>query len=63
MNANTLIEIIMSWTSEQHSHRGRLARAFRDNMGDDPHLQAQRLTLLGIHAEKQSQRKAGLALV
>jgi hypothetical protein len=62
MAADKIWDAIMSWTSED-SHRGALARAFRDNLGNDARLQAKRLGLLSIHAERQAQRKAGLALV
>ncbi|WP_330247128.1 hypothetical protein OHA33_33100 [Streptomyces sp. NBC_00562] len=62
MAADEMITIIMSWADEQ-SHRGRLVRAFQSDMGHDPLLQDQRLAMLGIHAEKQAKRKAGLALV
>jgi hypothetical protein len=57
-----MLKAIMSWSSED-SHRGRLVRAFQSNKGNDASLQAHRLALLGIHAEKQAKRKAGLALV
>jgi hypothetical protein len=62
MAADEMLKIIFSWADED-SHRGRLVRAFRANMGNDARLQAHRLSLLGIHAEKQAQRTAGLALV
>ncbi|MER6219001.1 hypothetical protein ABT189_00125 [Streptomyces sp900105755] len=59
MAAEELIEIIYSWESE-NSHRGRLVRALKSNADNDPALQAKRLALLGVHAEKQARRKAGL---
>ncbi|MER5898892.1 hypothetical protein ABT150_01955 [Streptomyces mirabilis] len=62
MAAEEMLKIIMAWANED-SHRGRLVRAFRSNMGNDAQLQAKRLALLGLHAEKQAKRKAGLALV
>ncbi|MFF4464857.1 hypothetical protein ACFY13_35765 [Streptomyces mirabilis] len=62
MAADEMLKVIMSWASED-SHRGRLVRAFQSDMGHDPVLQAKRLAMLGIHAERQAQRKAGLALV
>lgn len=61
MAADQLMAVIFSWVSED-SHRGALARAFRDNLGDDAQLQAKRLGLLSIHAERQATRKAGLSL-
>ena len=62
MAVDELFRVIMSWESED-SHRGRLVRALRNDMGHDPALQAERLTLLGIHAERQAKRKAGLVAV
>ena len=62
MSADDMMARIFSWAGED-SHRGRLVRAFRSNMGNDPRLQAKRLALLAIHAEKQAMRKAGLSLV
>lgn len=62
MAADQLMAVIFSWVSED-SHRGALARAFRGNLGNDARLQAKRLGLLSIHAERQAQRKAGLSLV
>ncbi|MGW0626954.1 hypothetical protein [Streptomyces sp. NPDC002758] len=62
MSADDLMARIMSWTSED-SHRGRLARAFKSNMGDSAELQAKRLGLLSIHMEREAHRKRGLALI
>lgn len=62
MAAEDFLKVIMSWASED-SHRGRLVRAFQSDMGHDPVLQAKRLAMLGIHAERQAQRKAGLVAV
>ncbi|MFE4577334.1 hypothetical protein [Streptomyces chartreusis] len=62
MSADDMLKVIMSWQSED-SHRGRLARAFQTDMGHDPVLQAKRLAMLGIHAERQAKRKAGLTPV
>ncbi|MFD3834780.1 hypothetical protein ACFWWC_00755 [Streptomyces sp. NPDC058642] len=59
MSAEEMIKVIMSWSGED-SHRGRLVRAFQSDMGNDPALQAKRLAMLGLHAEKQAKRKAGL---
>jgi hypothetical protein len=61
MAADQLISAILSWASEK-SHRGALARAFRDNLGNDARLQSKRLAMLGIYAEEQAKRKNGLAL-
>jgi hypothetical protein len=62
MAADEMLKIIFSWSGE-NSHRGRLVRALQSNMGNDPVLQAKRLAMLGIHAERQAKLKAGLALV
>lgn len=62
MAAEEMLKIIMSWAGED-SHRGRLVRAFQSNMGNDARLQAERLAMLGIHAERQAKRTAGLSLV
>lgn len=62
MSADEMITTIMSWSTED-SHRGRLVRAFQSDMGHDPVLQAKRLAMLGIHAERQAKRKAGLVAV
>ncbi|MFE9765074.1 hypothetical protein ACFYPC_11160 [Streptomyces sp. NPDC005808] len=59
MAAEDMLKIIMSWENE-NSHRGRLVRALQSNMGNNPVLQAKRLAMLGLHAEKQAKRKAGL---
>jgi hypothetical protein len=59
MAADEMIKAIMSWRNED-SHRGRLVRAFQTDMGNDPVLQAKRLAMLGLHAERQAKRKAGL---
>ncbi|WP_217549594.1 hypothetical protein [Streptomyces sp. GbtcB6] len=59
MAAEEMIRVIMSWENE-NSHRGRLVRAFKSDMGNDPVQQAKRLAMLGLHAEKQAKRKAGL---
>ncbi|PKW08967.1 hypothetical protein SAMN05428944_3889 [Streptomyces sp. 1222.5] len=59
MAAEEMLKVIMSWASE-NSHRGRLVRAFQSDMGSDPVLQAKRLAMLGLHAERQAKRKAGL---
>ncbi|MCX4576576.1 hypothetical protein OHB41_26060 [Streptomyces sp. NBC_01571] len=59
MAAEEMLNVIMSWERE-NSHRGRLVRAFKSNLDNDPAKQAHRLALLGIHAEKQAKRKAGL---
>ncbi|MFB7311473.1 hypothetical protein [Streptomyces sp. NPDC056192] len=59
MAAEEMLKVIMSWERE-NSHRGRLARAFKSNQDNDAVAQAHRLALLGIHAEKQAKRKAGL---
>lgn len=60
MSASKVFEFIMSWAAED-THRGRLARAFQNNMGDDPQLQAQRMGLLSVYLEREAKR--GLALV
>lgn len=62
MSADDMLKIIMAWESE-NSHRGRLVRAFKADMGHDPVLQAKRLAMLGLHAERQAKRKAGLVPV
>ncbi len=62
MAAEEMLSVIMSWAGED-SHRGRLVRAFKSDMGNDPVLQAKRLAMLGIHAERQAKRKAGLVAV
>jgi hypothetical protein len=62
MAAEDFLKVIMSWASED-SHRGRLVRAFQSDMGHDPALQAQRLTMLGLHAERAAKRKSGLVAV
>ena len=62
MSAEKVLEHILSWASED-SHRGRLARAFRDNLGDSPELQAKRVGLLSIYLEREAHSRRGLSLV
>lgn len=52
MTATKVFEQILSWASED-SHRGRLARAFQTNMGNDPALQAQRMGLLSAYLARE----------
>ncbi|MGW5034705.1 hypothetical protein ACWEQW_25975 [Streptomyces nigra] len=59
MAADEILRVIMSWADED-SHRGRLVRAFQANAGNDVMLQAKRLAMLGLHAERQAKRAAGL---
>ncbi|WP_412077561.1 hypothetical protein ACLF6K_24180 [Streptomyces xanthophaeus] len=54
MSADEVFTHIMSWASE-NSHRGRLARAFKTNMGNSAELQAQRIGLLSIYMEREAQ--------
>ncbi|MFG2739161.1 hypothetical protein ACGFY0_03695 [Streptomyces chartreusis] len=51
MSADDMLKVIMSWESED-SHRGALVRAFKTNHLDSPVLQAQRLAMLGLAAER-----------
>ncbi|MGW2588403.1 hypothetical protein ACWCYZ_45450 [Streptomyces virginiae] len=44
-----------TWATED-SHRGRLARAFKSNMGDSAELQAQRIGLLSVYMKREAQR-------
>ncbi|MFE7954285.1 hypothetical protein [Streptomyces sp. NPDC057413] len=60
MSADKFWETVMSWADE-NSHRGRLVRAFRDNLGNSAELQAQRVGLLSLYMEREAKR--GLALV
>lgn len=53
MSAEDVFKQILSWVSED-SHRGRLARAFRDNSGDSAEHQAQRLGCLSIYLEREA---------
>jgi hypothetical protein len=62
MSADEFLTRILSWSSED-SHRGRLARAFKTNLGNSAELQAQRVGLLSVYVEREAQRKRGLSLV
>ncbi|PBC82974.1 MULTISPECIES: hypothetical protein [unclassified Streptomyces] len=62
MSADKFWAQIMSW-AEEESHRGRLVRAFRDNLGNNAELQAQRIGLLSVYMEREAQSRKGLALV
>lgn len=53
MSADRFWATIMSWAAED-SHRGRLARCFRDNEGNSIELQAQRLGFLSIYMEREA---------
>ncbi|MBT2440320.1 hypothetical protein J7E93_09400 [Streptomyces sp. ISL-36] len=53
MSADDVFTHIMSWASED-SHRGRLARAFKSNMGNSAELQAQRIGLLSIYMQREA---------
>lgn len=46
LDLETLSVRMNAWASERDTKRGRLARAFRKNLGDSPDLQAARLALL-----------------
>ncbi|KQX77631.1 hypothetical protein AB0K86_06150 [Streptomyces clavifer] len=52
MPTDTLLRLIMSWESED-THRGALVRALKSDHLHDPVLQAQRLAMLGLKAERQ----------
>lgn len=52
MSAEDIFKRMLSWASED-SHRGRLARALRSNMGNDPDLQARRIGLLSIYMQRE----------
>jgi hypothetical protein len=60
MAAERLIAVIVAWTCEK-SARGRMARDFVDNVGNDARMQAERLSRLAIYAEQQIGRTGGLA--
>jgi hypothetical protein len=62
MSADKVFTHILAWASEE-THRGRLARAFRDDMGNSPELQAKRIGLLSIYLEREAHSKRGLSLV
>jgi hypothetical protein len=53
VSADNFWERMMSWASED-SHRGRLVRAFRSNMGNSAELQAQRVGMLSIYMEREA---------
>jgi hypothetical protein len=55
MSADKFWETIMSWADED-SHRGRLVRAFKANLGNSAELQAQRVGLLSLYMEREAQR-------
>lgn len=57
LSADTFWERINGWSGED-SHRGRLVRAFRANMGSRLELQARRLMLLVHYVEQEAGRAA-----
>jgi hypothetical protein len=61
MAAERLIAVIVAWTCE-NSARGRIAKAFFDNVGNDPRMQAERLSTLGSFAEQQIRRTGRLSM-
>jgi hypothetical protein len=62
MSAEDIFTHILSWASED-SHRGRLARQFRDNTGDSPELQARRMGLLSVYMQREAKSRKALAHV
>lgn len=62
MNAEDLLTHILAWAGE-NTHRGRLANAFRTNLGNSPKLQAQRVGMLSVYLEREAKSRKGLSLV
>ncbi|MFE7776551.1 hypothetical protein ACFU5O_22225 [Streptomyces sp. NPDC057445] len=52
MATDDLLNVIMSWESED-SRRGALVRALKSDHLHSPVLQAQRLAMLGLAAERE----------
>jgi hypothetical protein len=61
MAAERLIAVIVAWTCEK-SARGRMARDFVNNVGNDARKQAERLSTLGSFAEQQLRRTGRLSM-
>jgi hypothetical protein len=61
MAAERLIAVIVAWTCE-NSARGRMARDWVNNVGNDARTQAERLSRLAIFAETQIRRTGRLTM-
>ncbi|WP_406466736.1 hypothetical protein [Streptomyces sp. NBC_01594] len=55
MSADKIFATIMSWAAED-SRRGKYAREFMSNDGDDPKLQAKRFGMLSMYFDREATR-------